>query len=855
MAEFLSPGVFIEEVPSAVKVVQAVSTSNFGIIGFTERGPTDTATLVTSLEDFTAKFGNPVSESFVPLSMAAYYANGGKRAFVVRVVPSDAVSADAKIQSKTSDQQLETGDGATMAFTKTASTSPIKDNDGASPVVLSSFALRWRPAAAAVAAEASMERDGATVLVAPGAVDDFEGRIDPASLQAFDDALLVVATDGTAVLTWLSGAMTKTLTFAAPSSGTTATATNGATSTGTLDYQTGRFTMVTDGTETPDAASTFDWDYTPAGPTETAVDDGAGALVSTGLTAGTITYVDGAYAFTTTAMATPHDGSPVVATYKIDAWDLDPVSAGIWGNQLRVSVSGSGDFFNALTSSYTRHDLTVSLLNSQNIFEVLEIFEEMDFADPASTVFAPDVINELSDLITMVDPGGNEAPLELGGLSRGIVMAGGDGSAAGQVVTSEATNTALELPNAPIAARTVTISYTGAISGALSITADGTGAMTGAVDGTYVTSITLGGETILPNALSYATGRFNFKTSEAIAVGTLVTVTYHSVPEESSHNEDFGDAAKGYTAGTNGTFTSVTYGRDQLTSPTLITPKKGLYALNTIDELMQVGIPDFAGDVTVTGDMIDYAATRAAQPSGGDRFLILQVPKGSDAQEAVDWFRFQLGRFSIFAALYWPWVKVADPLSNGRPLTMPAIGHIAGIYARTDTTKNVGKAPGGTVDGQLNFLLGLEVLTTQGERDFVYPNKINPLISGANTGLAVWGVRTISNLSEWRYINVRRLFMFLEKSIYNSTFWIVFENNGPGLWSKIKAQITGFLQGLFNDGLFAGTSPAEAFFVIVDGTNNTAASVEAGQVIIDVGVAPNKPAEFVRFRFQQLVLS
>ena len=855
MAEFLSPGVFIEEVPSAVKVVQAVSTSNFGIIGFTERGPTDTATLVTSLEDFTTKFGNPVAESFVPLSMAAYYANGGKRAFVVRVVPSDALAADAKILSLTTDQQIETGDGAATVFTKTATTSTLKDNEGASPLVPSSFTLRWRGAGAAVTTEAAMERDGTTVLVAPGAVDWFEGRIDPASLQPTDDSLLVVATDGTATVTWLSGAAMKTLVFPAPTSGTTASFTNGATSTGTLDYKTGRFTISTDASETPDAASTFDWDYTPAAATSTATDDGAGLLVGADLTAGTLTYADGAYSFTTTGGATPHDGSPIVATYKIEAWDLDPVSTGTWGNTIRVTVSGSGDFFNALTATYSRYDLTVSLLNSQGIYEVLEIFEEMDFSNPLSTVFMPDVINELSDIITVVDPGGNEAPLELDGLGRDLVIAGGDGSVGGQVITSAATSANVVLSDAPIASRTVTISYTGTTSGPLTITADGTGALTGAVDGTYVTSISLGGETILPNALSYTSGRFNFKTSEPIVPGTLVSVTYRSVPGTTSSVEDFGDTAKGYTAGTNGTFTSSTYGRDQFTSPVLITPKKGLYALNTLDELMQVGIPDFAGDVTITGDMIDYAATRAAQPSGGDRFLILQVPKGSDAQEAVDWFRFQLGRFSIFAALYWPWVKVADPLSNGRPLTMPAIGHIAGIYARTDTTKNVGKAPGGTVDGALNFLLGLEAVNSQGERDFVYPNKINPLISGANTGLAVWGVRTISNLSEWRYINVRRLFMFLEKSIYNSTFWIVFENNGPGLWTKIKGQIVGFLTGLFNDGLFAGTSTSESFFVIVDDSNNTPATIEAGQVIIDVGVAPNKPAEFVRFRFQQLVLS
>jgi uncharacterized protein len=227
------------------------------------------------------------------------------------------------------------------------------------------------------------------------------------------------------------------------------------------------------------------------------------------------------------------------------------------------------------------------------------------------------------------------------------------------------------------------------------------------------------------------------------------------------------------------------------------------------------------------------------------------VPKGSSAQEAVDWFRFDLARQSKWAALYWPWVKVADPLANNRPLVMPPLGHVAGVYARTDNTRNVGKSPGGTVDGALRFLLGLEANTVQGERDLVYPNKINPLISSPQTGMAVWGVRTISPTSEWRYINARRLFMFLEKSVFDATHWIVFENNGPGLWTRIKAQLEGFLKSLYNENYFAGNSPAQAFFVIVDETNNPPESIDLGQVIIDIGVAPNKPAEFVRFRFQQ----
>jgi hypothetical protein len=451
-----------------------------------------------------------------------------------------------------------------------------------------------------------------------------------------------------------------------------------------------------------------------------------------------------------------------------------------------------------------------------------------------------DVLNELSDIVSVVEPAGNEAPGELTGIARAKVIAGGDETAAGQTI-------AVTLPDSPIQPRTLTITFKDSTGTTRTITDNGVGNLIGNVDGTGT------------NTVNYVSGAIDLKTGFTIQGGTLVTATYRTAAEETVHTETFGDAVKSYTdgpvtyyaTGSDGTFDSTNYGINQFTAITLKGQNKGLYALNKVDELLQVIIPDFAGDVTVTGQLIDYAEERESLPSGGDRFIILTVPKGSNPQEAVEWFRYDLKRQSKWAALYWPWIKVSDPLSNNRPLTMPPLGHLAGVFARTDNTRNVGKSPGGTVDGQLRYLLGLEYESTQGERDLVYPNKINPLISSPQTGMAVWGVRTISPTSEWRYINARRLFMFLEKSIFESTHWIVFENNGPGLWTRIKAQVEGFLKALFNENYFAGQSPAQAFFVVCDETNNPPESINLGQLFIDVGVAPNKPAEFVVFRFQQ----
>lgn len=977
MAEILSPGVFIEEVPSSVQVVTPVSTSNMGIVGFTPKGPTNDPTLVTSFEQFTSKFGDIVKESFMGLSMAAYFSNGGRRAFIVRVVPSDAVSADANVRSATVEQETNTGDGTTALVSEASLvTSLLKVNAGVSPVVGDTVSFQWRGTGTSVTTENTKQRDGTTNLQTStnaGAIY-YEGILDPANKPAFHEKMHVVE-PGT--VTFNFNDSTGAVTLSVTSTTDVATAASAGNSV-ILDHRSGRFALVTNGV--PTAVVNITADYDPAfgdqgdratatvtggggpngeiyilvdsvgvagnlwsveivdttgtisqpltaqfatgttnqiqvllatdglgvldatgntailvaaaidglagvsaseqGTGATAVaaaegptffsggrdslpyfeitDDGAGVLNSgVGITApGSITYTTGAYSFTmnssvtinssvgtggvvtTTYSAVAHDQSPILCNYEIDAWTSNPISAGAWGNDLRLQVLPNDDYYTASSATYGRFNVNVQLVDVNGNYVTQETFEELVFDDPLDADFWADVLNDLSDLVTIVEPGADEPPLQLNGIARTNILAGGDESASGQALTGT-------LSDGPIATRSVTITYTDTSLVTRTITDDGAGNLTGDVDAAGT------------NTINYVSGAIDVTLVNPVDGGTLVTATYASAPAETAHNEVFGDTTKGYTVGSDGTFTSSTYGRNQFSSPTLDPLNQGIYALNLVDELMQVVVPDFAGDVTITGDMIDYADARALQPSGADRFLILTVPQGSDSQEAVDFLQFQLGRNTIHAAMYWPWIRVADPLTDGRPLTIPPMGHIAGIYARTDATRNVGKSPGGTVDGKLNFLLGLESESTLGERDYVYQRKINPLINSPATGLAVWGVRTIYPVgqSEWRYISARRLFNFLEKSIFNATHWIVFENNGPGLWSRISAQLNGFLTALFNEGLFAGRSPSEAFLVVVDSSNNTPESLALGQVIIDVAVAPNKPAEFVRFRFTQKTLS
>jgi len=863
MPELLSPGVFVEEVPSPVTTVTGVSTSTLGLAGYAPRGPTDDAQFVTSFEQYTRIFGPIVRESLLGMSLAAFYANGGRRAYVIRVAPSDALAADARILNEYDDEPLEVGDGVIDTFFKFSATTLIRADGGLAPIKPGTLSIKYRELGAPVGGQTTRDRTNGANLTTLTGQANYEGRIDPASLPAADfnlDALV----RGTVTVNYSAATLIQSVVIpVGTGSVVTGVLTVGPdTATVTFDHETGRFSLKTTGALIPvigDNAADITANFTPATATRVIADAQIGTTDEGNLTGATIdgvyvtvvtsgaesvnpntvVYSTGAYNFK--ALIAPHNFAKVLVDYTVAAWDLNPISVGAWANDLKMRVSGSIDSFDADTGTYTLYDVLVLLRNADTgVFDVMEQYTDISFTDPNNAAYFPDVINELSDLFRVVEPGSDQSVNQLSGRPRQTIIAGGDALAASKTIVST-------LVGLPISPRSVLITYTDSTSVARTITDDGNGNLVGDVDPTG------------NNTLNYTIGLLDLKTLFLIGGATLVNATYASAPQETTHDELCGDTTKQFTigvvdfylSGVEGTFTSSTWGRGQFTSPLLIPTNKGIYALSRVDDILQVILPDFAGDVTVTGDLLDYAFARSQQPSGGDRFIILTVPMGSNPQEAVDWLRYSLGRASDYAAVYWPWIRVADPLANGRPMTMPPLGHIAGIYARTDSNKNVGKTPAGTVDGQLNFLLGLEYVATQGERDLVYPNKINPLISSPQTGLAVWGGRTISNRSEWRYINARRLFMFLEKSIYNETFWAVFENNGPGLWAKLRTQIAGFLNFLFGEGYFAGANPSQAFFVVCDNSNNLPVTIDQGQVIMDVGVAPNKPAEFVRIRFAQ----
>jgi len=264
--------------------------------------------------------------------------------------------------------------------------------------------------------------------------------------------------------------------------------------------------------------------------------------------------------------------------------------------------------------------------------------------------------------------------------------------------------------------------------------------------------------------------------------------------------------------------------------------RTGLHALDRVKDASILCIPNASRGVTVQS--IAYCDKRKSL------LYIIDQP-GTSSDTITDYLNFS----STYAAIYHPWIVIEDPFTKF-PVKVPPSGAIAGVYAKTDIKRGVHKAPAGTDTGILNVAAGVDVIVTKDENDVLYKNKIN-VIRVRPEGIVVWGTRTISAETEWKYINVRRLFIFLEQSIEQGTQWVAFEPNDTFLWKSIERNVSAFLRLQWREGKFAGQTEERAFYVKCDEETNPPEVVDAGQVITEIGVAPSKPAEFVIFRIKQ----
>ncbi len=304
------------------------------------------------------------------------------------------------------------------------------------------------------------------------------------------------------------------------------------------------------------------------------------------------------------------------------------------------------------------------------------------------------------------------------------------------------------------------------------------------------------------------------------------------------HGEDVEKFSFTLSVGYDGTITStdpsVYIGEDRGPSQ-----RTGLQAFLDNNIVSIMAIPGIT-DPSVLISLIAHCENLAS------RFAILDVPK--DMVKVNDIVDYRSMFDTTYGAIYHPWVQVYDAYEK-KSTYMPPSGSVAGIYARSDVQRGVHKAPA----NETVMCTGLSCLYNKGEQDILNPAGVNLLRTFPGQGVKVWGARTCSSDQALKYINVRRLLIFIEESIKANTNWAVFEPNNELLWMRVQRTISNFLTTLWGTGALAGTTPTEAFFVDVSRNTMTADDIANGRLICNIGVAPTRPAEFVIFRVTQLM--
>lgn len=397
----------------------------------------------------------------------------------------------------------------------------------------------------------------------------------------------------------------------------------------------------------------------------------------------------------------------------------------------------------------------------------------------------------------------------------------GDVGAGTNTADHETGSVSVSFASAPLTGETIDADYE---SGQVA-TDDGLGRLVGDVDAAGT------------NTVDYETGAVDVTFDSPPTAGTDILANYQNLASFVDYE---------MAGGVNGSAVS----RAEISAAALEDDKKGIYALDLVEEPLNVSLPDFEGSEFVQFDLVQFARARS-----NSRYLVLGFANGTTRDEAIQYVLVTQAWDEKIASIYWPNFYFINPTTD-RPELMPITPAVLGVYAKTANNKNVGKAPAGVSDGALDGVgvVGPEDVSLElADRNNLYQARINPLIDTDATGFAVWGARSLSKDPRWRYTNWRLLHNFLMYATSLQLQWAVFESNGPPLWVRIETALRGFYGSLFRQGFFEGETEQEAFFVTCNGTNNNATTIAEGKAIIEIGFSPNTPAEFVIFFLQQPV--
>lgn len=864
MPEYLTPGVYIEEVSSGVRPIEGVGTSTAGFIGIAPKGRPNRATFITSWAQYVREFGDIAAASYLGYTVSQFFSNGGKRCYVVRAL--DALSS----QTATFDIPDREGAPAKSSLRVTATGAGAWGNDIAliiedgtdDPVTL--FKIRVFYEGKEVETFDNLSMDPDSMAFVETEINDVSAFIEVESLEPYLVSRLASSLTTNPLgdpVAFPVAPATQTVTVEMPD-GTT----------NSVDLSQAARDDIVD-------ALNASWGPLNISASLTSTDHLQITHNSPGhgnyfILSGTATNAGNPFEGLAGISQTRGQGSAVGGVLKSLAQPTFDITAG--NETLTITVN-----------AYTAINVALTVANNRPVADILSEIQTALNAGGNGLVSAALEGNRI--VLTTSNRGLNDSQIAVGGSANGTLQfrdyaravstISGLGrseaafiqSGAGPFTIQNGANFTIIANNGDLGAD-VSIPVTfnqSSIPNLLAVTAEtvrdtiNTASAAATPTNSVVASV-INNRVVVRHArrgnyysLSVTDGlhspniALKFNTQEISGYVESDTASPYYRP---SFNLD--------SAGVNQVW-SLAGGDDgaQVSDFDLIgtaSKKSGLRALDDVMDVNFIVIP--GASANVTGQAVGYCATR------GNCFFIADAPgdKSKDARkskdnpvtpdEVRDFMANSITAKSKYGALYYPWIEIADPKGAGKnpKRLVPPSGFIAGLYARIDTMRGVHKAPAGT-EATLFNTIGLEYSVTDNEQAILNPVGVNCVRTFPNSGTVIWGARTMATQSdpEGRYVPIVRYTIYLKESIFRGTQWAVFEPNGTLLWSSLRANITDFMMGEFRKGALAGTTPKEAFSVKCDADLNPESEVAAGRVNMEVKFAPLRPAEFVIIRISQ----
>jgi len=815
MPEYLAPGVYVEEVASANKPISAASTSTSAMVGMTQRGPVGRPTLVTSAGDFARKFGgrlNPLEFGggldMLPYAAQGFFGNGGSRLYVVRITGAGANESELRLTAATgtaadnmSVQQRAAADQATILLSNAATLAAgdsllVANGDDSAFVTVDPAALSARITVATGLTNLHYAAEIITVQTLTEVTTIANVDVENAAIVTVTDGsglavgdIIIVGTAETAELAVVEAIATNEVTFKTPLIHAHAAGAD-------------VFTL-----EDSDTDSTLVSQAGPSGlPVHLELVDATGFDANEVIRIGSAVDANVEFAFisgvsqlaTLTAPLESNQPAGVIVMPAVQVATVHAISQGVWGRQLRLRSIENSLVITTSVGVAAENSNQIRLTSAFGLYPESII---LIGTAPPEDGSAPDTrlrvevrsVDTNSGVVTLEQDLPAEVPENTIVSSQEFALIIERINTDGKVVESELfENLSLSSEHPHYAPNIIGLWDTG------SDTPSATG----------------------KSAL--------IRMSDQADGATRILPLTHGVRR---HLQGGTDGVAGVNDASFIGISSNDPGQ-----------RTGIEALRNVASISLVSVPGRT-NVNVHKALINHCESMRY------RFAVLETPLGSNF-DASQTYRQNFD--NTRCALYYPGLTIADPFGpDGSTRNVTPSGHMMGLYARVDNTRGVHKAPANEV---VRGILSFETKLSKGEQDILNPKNLNCFRDFRDEfrGLRAYGARVATSDSSWRYINVRRLLLMIEQSLDTGLQWAVFEPNEKPLWDGVKQSVTGFLNTVWRSGALEGQTQEEAFFVNIGyGVTMTQDDIDNGRMIVEIGVAPVRPAEFVIARISQ----